>query len=65
MINGKERIRFDCVGALSDPHILKCSNCTHEFRYQIDKETDLNDQENVAYLPHDSFEVIGIIEDPK
>ncbi|PFG03085.1 hypothetical protein [Bacillus sp. es.036] len=70
MTKGKERIRFDCTGAFSEPHIYKCSECDHEFRGIIaeDKKTDhqlncphCSVEETIITQPT-QFEVIGVIE---
>lgn len=73
MTTGKERILFDCVGTLADPHVIKCCSCDHEFRYQQNLQNNeqyelicLNCevQEIVSHLPSSTFEVIGLIETP-
>jgi DNA-directed RNA polymerase subunit RPC12/RpoP len=65
---GKERIRFDCKGKITDPHVYKCSNCSNEFRYKICDNPFLikcpfcHLKEYVKQLPK-TFEIVGIIED--
>ncbi|WP_377891457.1 hypothetical protein [Alkalihalobacillus sp. R86527] len=67
MTKGKERIRFDCVGTITQPHIYKCSTCDHEFRgkVQVGKhelqcpECELEEQ--IITQPT-QFQVVGVIE---
>ncbi|MDQ0484693.1 hypothetical protein [Guptibacillus hwajinpoensis] len=70
MTQGKERIRFDCVGTLEEPHVYKCSECDHEFRgliggnenrdYELDcPQCDVT--ERITTQPQ-QFEVVGVIE---
>ncbi|WP_347552386.1 hypothetical protein ABFG93_08715 [Pseudalkalibacillus hwajinpoensis] len=70
MTKGKERIRFDCVGTLSEPHIYKCSVCDHEFRGEIGVTEEREHQlhcpqcevaERITNHPK-KFEVVGVIE---
>lgn len=69
MTEGKERIRFDCVGTITEPHIYKCTTCDHEFRGKIKKETRGHElqcpecelEEQIITQPT-QFEVVGVIE---
>ncbi|RBW68184.1 hypothetical protein [Bacillus taeanensis] len=74
MIKGKERVRFDCVGTIWEPHIYKCKSCEEEFRYQLAAERSkksyllscpsCEEKEPVEKLSPKSFEIVGVIEDP-
>ncbi|TLS38034.1 hypothetical protein [Pseudalkalibacillus caeni] len=73
MTKGKERIRFDCVGTVAEPHVYKCPDCDHEFRDQIREGNASSFQqyklscpscqahELVAQQP-ETFEIVGVIE---
>lgn len=65
---GKERIRFDCIGMITDLHVYKCSNCSNEFRFKMSDSLFVikcpfcHLKEYVKQLPK-TFEVVGVIED--
>lgn len=70
MTKGKERIRFDCTGEFSEPHVYKCSKCDHEFRGTIGGNEERTHQlhcpscavEETIITQPKQFEVIGVIE---
>jgi DNA-directed RNA polymerase subunit RPC12/RpoP len=63
----KERIRFDCRGTVTDPHVYKCSNCSNEFRYKMSDHPFIitcpycHQKEYINQFPK-AFQIVGVIE---